>query len=79
MKWAFVDYENVGSLGKIDLSSYARVIVFLGAKQPKLDFTYTKYDRSINLLLLQLKGIQANNLDCSPRQLSWQDSNSRFT
>ena len=63
MKWAFVDYENVGSLGKIDLSSYARVIVFLGAKQPKLDFTDSKYDCPINLVVVQLKAVQANNLD----------------
>ena len=63
MKWAFVDYENVGSLAKVDLSSYARVTVFLGAKQPKLDFTDTKYDRPINLVVVQLKAVQANNLD----------------
>ncbi len=39
------------------------MIVFLGAKQPKLDFTQTKYDRPINLLVVQLKAVQANNLD----------------
>src|SRR5690606_8173926 len=63
MKWAFIDYENVGSLGKVDLSSYERVIVFLGAKQPRLDFTDTKYDKPINLVVVQLKATQANNLD----------------
>lgn len=63
MKWAFIDYENVGSLGKVDLSSYERVIVFLGAKQPKLDFTDKKYNMPINLLVVQLKASQANNLD----------------
>ncbi len=63
MKWAFVDYENFVSLGKVDLSSYARVTVFLGAKQPKLYFTDTKYDRPINLVVVQLKAVQANNLD----------------
>ena len=63
MKWAFIDYENIGSLGKVDLSSYERVIVFLGAKQPRLDFTDTKYDKPINLVVVQLKVTQANNLD----------------
>lgn len=63
MKWAFVDYENIGNLGKVDLAGYERVIVFLGAKQPKLDFTDTKYDRPINLVVVQLKAVQANNLD----------------
>ena len=63
MKWAFIDYENVGSLGKVDLSGYERVIVFLGARQPRLDFTDTKYDKPINLVVVQVKDSQANNLD----------------
>lgn len=63
MKWAFVDYENIGSLDKIDLSLYERVIVFLGAKQPRLDFSDKKYDKPINLLVVQVKAVQANNLD----------------
>ena len=63
MKWAFIDYENVGSLGKVDLPGYERVIVFLGARQPRLDFTDTKYDKPINLVVVQVKDSQANNLD----------------
>ncbi|KUJ83589.1 hypothetical protein AWR36_006960 [Microbulbifer flavimaris] len=63
MKWAFIDYENVGGMEKIDLSQYERVIVFLGAKQPKLDFGASKYDSPINLIVVQIKATQANNLD----------------
>ena len=63
MKWAFIDYENVGCLGKVDLSTYNKVIVFIGAKQPKLDFGDKKYESPINLVLIQLKATQANNLD----------------
>lgn len=63
MKWAFIDYENIGNLGKIDLSSYEQIIIFLGAKQPRLDFTDTKYDKPINMVVVQLKATQANNLD----------------
>lgn len=63
MKWAFIDYENVGNLGKVDLSSYDRVIIFLGAKQPKLDFTDTKYDKPVSMVVVQLKAVGANNLD----------------
>ncbi|MFV8570244.1 PIN domain-containing protein [Marinobacter sp. SBS5] len=63
MKWAFIDYENVGNLGKVNLTEYERVIVFLGAKQPKLDFMDTKYDKPINMVVIQLKATQANNLD----------------
>ena len=63
MKWAFIDYENVGCLSKVDLSVYEKVVVFIGAKQPKLDFGDKKYEAPINLVLIQLKATQANNLD----------------
>ncbi|ABM21231.1 conserved hypothetical protein (plasmid) [Marinobacter nauticus VT8] len=45
MKWAFIDYENVGNLRDISLSEYERIIIFLGAQQKKLDFAETKYDK----------------------------------
>jgi len=63
MKWAFVDYENIGSLGKVDISSYKKVVVFLGAKQSKIDFNESRYDKPINLVLIQIKTSQSNNLD----------------
>lgn len=63
MKWAFIDYENVGCLSKIDLSTYEKVVVFIGAKQPKLDFGDKKYETPINLVLIQIKVTQSNNLD----------------
>lgn len=63
MKWAFIDYENIGSLGKVELSNYERVIVFLGSKQPRLDFHKSKYDKPISMVVVQLKASQQNNLD----------------
>jgi hypothetical protein len=63
MKWAFIDYENVSNLEKIDLSIYDKIIIFLGAKQPKLDFGTRKYDKLLNLVIIQMKAVQANNLD----------------
>ena len=63
MKWAFIDYENTGTLGSIDLSSYKKVIVFLGAKQPRIDFGGTFYKKPLNLVVIQMKGISPNNLD----------------
>jgi ribosomal protein L31E len=63
MKWAFIDYENVGCLSKVDLSAYEKVVVFIGAKQPKLDFGDKKYETPINLVLIQIKVTQSNNLD----------------
>ena len=63
MKWAFIDYENVGNLDSIDLAAYEKIIVFLGAKQAKLDFGEKKYDKLLNLVVIQIKATQANNLD----------------
>lgn len=63
MKWAFIDYENIGCLDKIDMSVYSKVILFLGAKQPKIDLGEKKYDNPIDLVVVQMKATQANNLD----------------
>ena len=63
MKWAFIDYENIGCLSKVELSDYKKIILFLGAKQPKVDFGEKRYDFPIDLVLVQLKATQANNLD----------------
>jgi len=63
MKWAFIDYENIGGLDKVDLSNYSKVIIFLGAKQPKIDFGSKKYDCPIEVVLIQVKVTQENNLD----------------
>lgn len=63
MKWAFIDYENISDLSKVQLASYERIIVFLGAKQSKLDFTDVSCDQPLNIVLIQLKTTQANNLD----------------
>ncbi len=63
MKWAFIDYENIGCLSKVDLSIYDKVIIFVGAKQPKIDFGDKKYESPVNLVLIQIKTTQSNNLD----------------
>ncbi len=63
MKWAFIDYENIGSLAKINLSAYEKVIVFMGANQPRLNFSDKKYDGPIDLAIVQIKDMQPNNLD----------------
>lgn len=63
MKWAFIDYENIGCLGNVELSAYEKVVVFVGAKQPKLNFGDKKYESPINLVIIQIKATQFNNLD----------------
>ncbi|WP_206052642.1 PIN domain-containing protein [Neptunomonas marina] len=62
-RWAFIDNENTGGLEKVDLSVYEKAFVFLGAKQPRLDFGERKYDKPIELNVIQIKQVQPNNLD----------------
>jgi hypothetical protein len=58
-KWAFVDYENVGSLREPNLSGYERVVVFCGPKNTniKLDSWHGE------LTLIKVKSTGKNNLD----------------
>ena len=63
MRWAFIDYENICGLYRVDLSVYSKVIIFIGAKQPKIDFGNKKYDFPVEMILIQLKATQENNLD----------------
>lgn len=63
MKWAFIDYENIGCLSKVDLAAYEKVVLFVGAKQPKIDLGDKRYDSPVDLILVQLKVTQSNNLD----------------
>jgi ribosomal protein L31E len=63
MKWAFIDYENIGSLEKIDLEIYQRIIIFLGAKQSKIDFGNKKYSEALDFTIIHLNATSSNNLD----------------
>jgi hypothetical protein len=63
MRWAFIDYENIGTLKNIDLSGYDRVILLVGFKQPKVCFGDILYDNPINITFIKLADVQKNNLD----------------
>lgn len=63
MNWAFVDYENVGSLEALNLTDYERLFVFCGPKNTRLKFGQLPPDsfRSIELIGVATTG--SNNLD----------------
>lgn len=63
MIWAFVDYENVGSLKGIDLSRYDRVIVFLGPKHHQIKFGPIPGGNGTAIQVIQLATTGKNNLD----------------
>lgn len=62
-KWCFIDYENVGRLKGIDLNGYDKLIVFLGAKQSKLDFSGVYSKKPLDITVFQVKELGKNNLD----------------
>lgn len=62
-KWAFVDYENVGTLEDLRLSDYERTFVFCGPKDKnvRLGTPPPSGFRRIELMVIGTSG--ANNLD----------------
>lgn len=63
MKWAFIDYENICTLEPIDISSYRKVVIFMGATQEKLNFGKVQHPSPFNINIVQIKDIGGNNLD----------------
>ena len=63
MPWAFVDYENVGSLEDIALEKYERLYVFCGPKNSRLKLGDIPADGFCRIELIGLKSSGRNNLD----------------
>jgi len=63
MMWAFIDYENIGSLDGIQMGKYQRVFVFCGPKNTKLNIGQTTFSKFFKIEIIKLKTTGANNLD----------------
>ena len=63
MIWAFVDYENTGSLEGVDYKLYQRVIVFCGPKNSKIKLGDADFSEFISIEIIKLKTMGADNLD----------------
>lgn len=63
MIWAFIDYENIGSLDSIQMDRYQRILVFCGPKNTKINIGKTTFSKFINLEIIKLKTTGSNNLD----------------
>jgi hypothetical protein len=63
MIWAFVDYENVGSLESMNLSEYERIFVFCGPKNTKIKFGAFPSDGFCRIELIGTTTGGPNNLD----------------
>ncbi|MDG2952491.1 PIN domain-containing protein [Exercitatus varius] len=62
MNYAFIDYENLNSLDGLELQSYERVFLFLGAKQGHIKLS-GKFNDEINMTLITVKNVSENNVD----------------
>ena len=63
MIWGFVDYENIGSLKNIDFSTYQKLFIFCGPKNPNIKLGNAAISEFINIQIIKLKTNGANNLD----------------
>lgn len=63
MKWAFIDYENIGSLNKVDLSCYEKIIIFVGATQKTINFGDDVYLEPLEITYIKIAEVKKNNLD----------------
>ncbi len=63
MNWAFVDYENMGSLENIDYQAYQRIFVFCGPKNSKINLGDAVFSEFIRIEIIRLKTMGENNLD----------------
>lgn len=63
MIWAFVDYENVGSLEALDLKKYQRLIIFCGPRHRKLNLGDIPTASFCHLELIRMTSTGNNNLD----------------
>lgn len=62
-RWAFVDYENLGSLEKVPLDRYERIMVFRGPKNSAIKFGPAQEDSKCILEVIALASSGRNNLD----------------
>ncbi|MEE9358076.1 PIN domain-containing protein [Candidatus Vondammii sp. HM_W22] len=63
MIWAFIDYENTGSLEDIDYQVYQRIFVFCGPKNSKLKLGDAEWPQFLSIEIIRLKTMGENNLD----------------
>lgn len=63
MNWAFVDYENVGSLKALKISDYARVFVFCGPGNMRINMGAPSTGAFCRIELIRIGTKGPNNLD----------------
>lgn len=63
MRFAFVDYENIGTLEKVAVTGYGRLIVFCGQNQNTLTFGDMPAGEGTQIQVVKIPDQSKNNLD----------------
>jgi hypothetical protein len=63
MIWAFVDYENTGSLEGVNVSDYDKVFIFCGPKNQKIKFGTLPTNGFTSIEVIGVSTMGPNNLD----------------
>ncbi len=63
MKWAFIDYENIGSLEEIIPLGYDKLIIFCGPKNHRIKFGTLPSGSFCSIELVGITTMGPNNLD----------------
>ncbi|MBK1854035.1 hypothetical protein JO972_03645 [Verrucomicrobiaceae bacterium 5K15] len=63
MIWAFIDYENVGSLEELNLQKYDRLLVFVGPRHKRINLGDIPTDSFSRLEIIRMETTGNNNLD----------------
>ncbi len=63
MIWAFVDYENIGSLEGITFDIYERIFIFCGPKNTRIKIGDSTFAEFLSIEIIKLKTTGSNNLD----------------
>ncbi len=61
--WAFVDYENTGSLEGLKYNSYERILVFCGPKNSKINIGKAALSDFLSIEIIKINTSSNNNLD----------------
>ena len=61
--WCFIDYENVHSLEGINFSEWDKLVIFIGAKQTRLELGNLPINNTVNIELIKVAEVSPNNLD----------------
>ena len=63
MIWAFVDYENTGSLEGVNYSEYKKIFIFCGPKNKKINFGTLPTSEFGSIEIIGVSTMGSNNLD----------------